>query len=153
MKKMIAFFILIILLFCISFIKNNNFNCLENYEKIIVVSNQIYDYLDLNPIKNGNEFYHVLTKENADDFLENINLYDYNGISFYYDLESNFDDFNKCINYTLSDPSYIDNYKIYYGFYDEYKDFRIVNGKKINVQLVQTESEWILGFPLILTGF
>ena len=140
MKKMIDFFILIILLFCISFIKNNNFNCLENYEKIIVVSNQIYDYLDLNPIKNGNEFYHVLTKENADDFLENINLYDYNGISFYYDLESNFDDFNKCFNYTLSDPSYIDNYKIYYGFYDEYKDFRIVNGKKINVQLVKTES-------------
>ena len=45
------------------------------------------------------------------------------------------------------------DYLIYYGYYSNFKDYRYVDGKKINFQLAKTGEGWILGLPLIETGF
>ena len=42
---------------------------------------------------------------------------------------------------------------IYYGYTSKYSDFRLINGKKINIQIAFTEYGVMLGLPLILTGF
>ena len=75
------------------------------------------------------------------------------GISFYFSNDKKFDDFNKKFGYTLTEDGCLDGYSIYRGFYEGYKDFRYIDGKKINVQIAFVEETWIVGFPLILTGF
>lgn len=153
MKKMIAFFILIVFLVGLSVFKSNNFDLLKGYEKIIVVSENVYSKLDENPIKNGNQYIHSLEKEKGKYFLNNIDKFDILGLSFYFNNNFKLSQFNKEFDYTLSNPSILEEYKIYYGYYEKYDDYRLIDGKKINVQLVETQNEWIVGFPLILTGF
>ena len=36
---------------------------------------------------------------------------------------------------------------------EEFDDYIWVDGKKLNFQLVQKDDGWLLGMPMILTGF
>lgn len=151
---MIAFLFLIIILCCIAFFKHNNFNLFNKFDKLLVVTNnkfsQNYDY-----IENGNQIYYSFNNEEGLEFLD-YNLSDKNivGLTFYfYEEKFNINEFKNAVNFITSESNDLENYKIYYGYYNGFKKFEMINGKKINFQLVFHNKTYILGFPMILNGF
>lgn len=150
MKKMIAFIFIIILLFGIALAKINYPKPL-NYEKVVVVTEKKYD-LECEIIKSGNDYYYMLGNK-ADKILKNIDISQIKGIVFYLPGEYKLQDLKKHFNYMVFDSKSVQNKKVYYGYDDSYYNFKIIDGKKINFQLVEDQNQWILGYPMILTGF
>lgn len=149
---MIVFFISIVFLIGLTQFKGN-FISFADCQKIVVVSSEVYEKLDQDPIKNGGDYYHVLIGTKREEFESNIRQYNYKGLVLYYDQSFLLDYFKKTYSFNFTNPSRIDDYQIYYGYTSSYRDFRIVDGKKINVQLVKNNEGWIVGMPMILTGF
>ena len=152
MKRVIVFFFVVILLIFFAYFKQDNFP-FSDCNKLVVVTSEEYQEIDVQPIKNGNEYYYVLAGDEIVFFKNNMSQFKYKGLSLYYDNSYDLDFFKKEFKTQLSNPSRVENYEIYYGYYDNYKDYNIIDGKKINLQLVYTQNEWIVGFPLILTGY
>lgn len=152
MKRVIVFFILFVSLIIFSVYKTENIS-FADCKKVVVVSNYEYKELDEQPIKNGNDFYHILQGEKIDFFTNNISNFKYKGLSLYFNDNHNLNYFKNIFNTQFSSPSKVEDYKVYYGYCNGHKGYRMVDGKKINIQLVRTQNEWIAGFPLILTGF
>lgn len=150
---MIAFFVVFLVLIVVQSLKTDDFKVFAGYEKVVVVCDEKYLDLDDNPIISGNDFYHCISGEKASHFFKNIKSYKYKGLSFYFDKSYSIEDFNKLFNNTLMASAIKGEYTIYYGYYEDFKDFRMIDGKRINVQLADVEDNWIVGMPLILTGF
>lgn len=47
----------------------------------------------------------------------------------------------------------LDNMSIIYGWTNKFLDYNMVNGKKVNVQIVIENNSTLVGFPMIMTGF
>lgn len=149
MKRMIGFFIMIILLLLVGFIKEDNFSAFYSFSKMTLVTTEKLDSMT-EPIISGNQYYYTFENTN-----ENIKLLEDNSFDcyiFYFDAEQNIDKLKKNFDYIYQGGSAQD-YLIYYGYYSNFKDHRYVDGKKINFQLAKTGEGWILGLPLIETGF
>ncbi len=150
MKRMIAFLIVAIAVsisafLCVDLPHN------EDYESVVVVSAQ-ENLIDGEVIKNGNDFYYYLSKKNAEKVIKTLDLDKVSGIVYYFSNKS-LDYFNKKLNYSLTSPSNVGDRTVYYGYDKSYYDFRLIDGKKMNVQLANDGERWILGYPMILTGF
>ena len=150
MKKMIGFFLIIALLIGASVLNGVNNEIISSYNKIAIVSsNYVKDYKD-NAIESGGKYYY---------FFDNVSLIDYEkfgnieGLNFYFDKITPFSFFEDNVDFIYKSDGKVNGYDIYYGYTVKYKDFLNINNKKINFQLVNTQDEWIMGFPLILTGF
>ncbi len=153
MKRMIAFIFVLVLFLPILVLKINYRVCDEfDFSRIVIVSKS-GELIDGCPvIKNGDTFYYELKK----DTLNKLNKKDYNqvdGVVYYLDDGFDLDKFNKYLNYTLYGGYKIENSELFYGFDKNYDDFVILGNKKVNVQVVHCENQWIIGYPLILTGF
>ncbi len=149
MKRMIGFFIMIILLLLVGFIKEDNFSAFYSFSKMTLVTTEKLDSMT-EPIISGNQYYYTFENTN-----ENIKLLEDNSFDcyiFYFDIELSANKLMKNFDYIYQGGSTQD-YLIYYGYYSNFKDYRYVDGKKINFQLAKTAEDWILGFPLIETGF
>ena len=91
--------------------------------------------------------------------FDNESLIDYEkfgnieGLNFYFDKNTPFSFFEDNVDFIYKSDGKVNGYDIYYGYTVKYKDFLNINNKKVNFQLVNTQDEWIMGFPLILTGF
>lgn len=145
MKKMIGFFVVIVLLLSLVMTKQDDFNFLSNCSKILAVSDE--KLADENYVlQNGNQYYYFY---NDIDKLKDKGFLAYN---FYFDIETDLSQILDCFSFVYEGEG-VDDYKIYYGYYDGYRDFRYVDGKKINVQVVKNDHEIIVGFPLIVTGY
>ena len=48
---------------------------------------------------------------------------------------------------------YIEDRVIIEGYTNEFKDYNVINGRKINVQISISEGECIMGYPLIENSF
>ena len=142
---MIGFFVVIIILLSLSFTWQNNFDFLSCCDEILVVSNKHLDGQDY-IIKNGQQYYYKF------DSLDSFNDKDYIAYNFYFNNTAYFNDIVKNFSFLYRGNS-IENYQIYYGYYDGYFDFRYIDGKKINVQVVVTDKQLIVGFPLVVTGY
>ena len=149
MKRMIGFFIMIILLLLVGFIKEDNFSAFYSFSKMTLVTTEKLDSMT-EPIISGNQYYYTFENTN-----ENIKLLEDNSFDcyiFYFDIELSANKLMKNFDYIYQGGSTQD-YLIYYGYYSNFKDYRYVDGKKINFQLAKTAEDWILGLPLIETGF
>lgn len=148
MKKMIGFFVLIALLCVVCLNKTDNFAHFYNCDKLLIVS--LTEESEDEHIKSGNVFYY----EYESDFKNHIQNMKAQTIGYnFYFSSLNFDKFSKNFDYIYQGETFEQSYQIYYGFYSGYNDFRYIEGKKVNFQLVNTGDEWILGFPMILTGY
>lgn len=152
MKRVIAFFVIVVLFIVFAYFKQDEF-AFSDCNKLVVVTSEIYNEFNEQPIKNGDEYYYTLTGDEISFFKNNISHFKYKGLSLYYDNSYDLDFFKNIFKTQLTNPSKVENYQIYYGYYDNYRDYKIIDGKKINLQLVHTQNEWIAGFPLILTGY
>lgn len=149
MKRMIGFFIMIILLMLVGFTKEDNFSAFYSFSKMTLVTTEKLDS-KAEPIISGNQYYYTFENTN-----ENIKLLEDNSFDcyiFYFDLELNANKLMENFDYIYQGGSAQD-YLIYYGYCSNFKDYRYVDGKKINFQLAKTGEGWILGLPLIETGF
>ncbi len=152
MKRVIVFIFLIILLLPLSFIEKKD--CLDfDYEKITVVSEKSNLNLSVNVVKSGKDYYYTVEKESKKIELKDLDFDNVKGIVLYISKKYSIDYFKKIFNYNISYSKIIEEKNIYTGYYKDYDDYRIVDGKKIIFQLVEYKNKWILGFPLILTGF
>lgn len=101
-------------------------------------------------IASGVDYYITVSAaqiEEAQSKLKNIK-----GYVCYYDKSVNENKINSLLQYKLSE-TIIENTRVLTGYTSAYKDYRIIDGKKVNIQVAFTESEVIVGYPLILTGF
>ncbi len=149
MKKMIGFFLIILLLFVASYFEDNK-NVFQDYNKIAIVSSIYYEKYQNNLVESGNNFYYFF---NADQEYDLNDFEKIKGINYYFDKNIPFSYFEKKVDFIYKGEGKVDNYQIYYGYYGKYDDYRYVFNKKVNFELVKTDNEWIMGFPLILTGY
>ena len=152
MKKMIAFLLCGGLLLAGKNLPNRSFDLFENAEKMIVVSEKRIEQFD-DEFISGNDYYYTFQ---AKEIEKNFSILDekdgIKGLNLYFNQEMPLSYFQNKLDF-LGDETNLGENKIYYGYYSYYKHFKWIDGKKINVQLVQTAEGWILGMPLILTGF
>ena len=150
MKKLLLFFIVIIIGLSINFFKSDDIFFIPNINSVCFVA----DYSavkdkNLDFVECGND---VIVFSNIEDARE-----------IYYDLEP------KCtvlslqntslyqikdllkINYSFNQD--LEGLTITYGYTPSFDKFQYVDGKKINVQIVEKSDEMLIGFPIIMTGY
>lgn len=150
MKRMIAFFIAIGLLIGVKFAcQSNSLN--YDFEKLIIVSSSECLY-DTDFVRNGNKYYYSFDKNQGEKALENIKSEEVEGLVYYFDLNYNLKNLKNKLDYCYKGGS-ASGIEIYYGYDKQYKDYRIVNRKKVNVQIVKNSTNIIVGYPLILTSY
>lgn len=152
MKRVIVFICLIVFLIPLTTIKKKDFLNID-YKKITFISSNPRLIFDGEVVKNGNDFYYIIDKKDEINRIKNINLDDIKGVVLYISKTYDLNYFNNIFNYNLIQTRDVEGKKIYMGYYKGYNDFRLINGKKINFQLVENDDFWVLGFPLIMTGF
>ena len=152
MKRLIAFILIIIASFLLLLTKNNNKVFDYDYEKVIIVTKNEKLLDDCEKMVNGNNIYFLVRRDQGDK-IKNLDFSYVSGIVLYLNKDIKFDYFNRHFNFTLFGGKTIENRQVFYGYDKNYGDYRIIKNKKVNVQLAKTENEWILGYPLIITGF
>ncbi len=152
MKRMVAFIFIILAFFGVGLFKNDSLD-INDYERVVIVS-KLDDLTNKgSKVQNGEDYYYYLNYQEGESVRKNLSSYQISGIIFYLSKEYSFNSFNKKFDYTLSAKSIVEDNDVYYGYDKDYSDFRLVGGKKINLQLVKSDNNWILGYPMILTGF
>ncbi len=151
MKRMVAFILIIFSLFCIVIFKDN-LVISNDYEKMVIISSNDRLNLHCKILQNGDDFYYFIDN-NKNNIQKLLNDNDIKGIVLYFSKDFNLNYFNNKLDYTLSKESIVGGRKVYYGYDKDYSDYRFVDNKKINVQLVYDGNQWIMGYPMILTGF
>ncbi len=154
--KMTAFFSFIFSLilivasaFTLQNCKNQDFlHKIKGFQSATIVS---YENVDCwaKIVKNGNVNYYTF----QNDACEFDKIKNYEGAVFYFSKETSFNFFEDICSCTFTRASKIENMNVYYGFCTDFSKFVLHENKKVNVQLAEREEGWVLGFPLILTGF
>lgn len=153
MKRMIVFLFTAVVLIATKFIDNQpNFNEFEEVESVVVVCSVENEYMDY-IFQSGEDYYYHFEGEKAFFILQNLDVFvGMEGLNLYFSNTVDFSYFSSRLDF-LGEETLVEGNKVYYGYYKGYKKSEIIDGKKINVQLVQTEDGWIMGLPMILTGF
>lgn len=149
MKKMIAFFIATIFALAMKHFVQDDFSSLLDFDKMIVVSSE---QLSEEYILSGQDYYNIFTQEEGVSLMDTWEEVDEKGVNLYFSADKTLSYFEQRVE-NLTQTSNVENYSCWQGYYFGYKDFRWINKKKINFQLVKTDEGWIMGFPQILTGF
>lgn len=152
MKKLIAFFIVAILLVSIKYFKIDDFSLFQTFDQLVIVTDKFYTNLNLES-QNGEQYYYTFENNDKDKIMiESIDKNDIEAYVFYYQPDKKLKDFSVYFDYIYQGGA-VENYDVYYGYYAGYNDFCNLKGKKVNFQLVHSDNCWILGFPLIVTGY
>ena len=147
MKRVIGFFVAVILLIGVCVFKENDYALFNGFSRVIVVSEQEQSYQ--NYLTNGNQYYYIFD-ENAD--VKQLLGQSFVSYNFYYSSDFNIEKFISNLDFCYQGGD-VEGYKLYYGYYCGFNDFRYVDGKKVNIQIALTQSEIIVGLPLITTGY
>lgn len=152
MKKVIAFLLCAAFVFFVKDFSGNNLSKFDNATKLIVVCDDMLEEYE-NSFQSGSDFYYTFEGDEMKGVLEKLDdIEGLKGLNLYFPPETKLAYFQGKLDY-LSDKSLLDETEIYYGYYRHFDDFEWLNGKKINVQLALTSEGWVMGLPMILTGF
>lgn len=151
MKRMIAFFVVIMFLFSLKFINENNI-IKYKFDKLLIVS-QCDSLYDVEMIENGNQYYYTFSYQQGKEVLKEIKLGNIDGLVYYFDKSIGLEKFKNNLDFCFESQEKIDGLKIFYGYDNSYPDFRYIDNKKINVQIVENSTNIIVGFPIILCGY
>ncbi len=153
--KMTAFFsfiISVVIIFAtaigLQICQNKDFlDKIEGYQSATIVS---YEEVDCTGriVKNGKLNYYTFQNNKEFDKINN-----YEGVVFYFSKETKLDFFEDICSFAFTQPSKVEDMNVYYGFCPDFSKFVLHENKKVNFQLAEREGDWVLGFPLILTGF
>lgn len=164
MNKVIVFFktlvaglgVLIMFAFVIFGLKTNSdyknlFKLFERYEKVILVTEN--NIMHETKIVNGEKKYYTYLKNQEGRAIDVLTDLSCEGLVFRFSESLDLEYFKNLFNFNLSDSKEIANLQVYSGYTSLFNRFIFENNKKINVQVAKTNSGWIVGLPVILTGF
>ena len=147
MKNMVAFLFIFILFAGVSFFSNVTLPMGEAKSAAFISSDQFEGF---ETIKNGNDYIIKVYDDIKEFYLKNEEFI--KGFNLYFQ-SLNIKDFAKKLNAQIYQTHDVEGMIMYYGYTNMYKNFEMVGGKKVNIQIAIKEDETIVGFPLILTGF
>lgn len=154
MKRIIAFLILAALGCALTFAGEDSFFIQQGLERVTFVSKQLCEFeedAEVKIIQSGNHFYISTSPENAQRVGEKLSQV--SGYVLYYDKTIDKEELLSALLDFRGEESIVEGTKVVTGYTSHFKDFRVLNGKKVNVQIAFTEDNIVVGFPLILTGF
>ncbi len=150
MKKLLLFFIVIIIGLSINFFKSDDIFSIPNINSVCFVA-------DYSAVKDKNLDF----VECGNDAIVFSNIEDAREI--YYDLEpkctvlslqnTSLDQIKDLLKINYSFNQDLEGLTITYGYTPSFDKFQYVDGKKINVQIVEKSDEMLIGFPIIMTGY
>ena len=150
MKKLLAFLLLGGFLFGISTFGKFDLLGNDKITKVCVVSSGQVEVADTTiVVASGNQYYYTSSPK---EIKQQFDIDKVTGVILYFNqasVEEIADYYN--INYYRGGD--VEDMPIFYGYTSYYKDFNMINNKKINVQIAVCGDEIIVGFPAILTGF
>ena len=149
MKRLLTFLFLFIFLCALPLFSSQNIFNNKHISKAIIISKNDVEFDENLKIVSGNQFYYTLQ---GDFEKESKNFNSIDGVVLYFDNYS-LENLIKDYKIDFFKGQNVDNYEIFYGFTNIYKDFVYLNSKKVNVQIAVKENQIIVGFPAILTGF
>ncbi len=123
-----------------------------DYEKVVIVSAQ-KNLIDGEVTVCGEDYFYTLSKNKVENSLQSLNSSNVKGIVYYFSKDKGLNYFKNDLSLTLTDKTYVCDRQVYYGYDKSYYQYRLIDGKKINFQLVCDGENWLLGYPMILTGF
>ncbi len=149
MKRIIAFIFIFLVIAIIPLLAPRGYDY-AGLNAITFVTSKDIDDENYISIKSGNDYFIKVDKTRA---LELAKKLDIKGYNLHFDRSSDVEALKAhFIDYCM--PKFeVNGIEILEGYTKSYCDFRIVEGKKINVQMAILKNEIIIGFPLILTGF
>ena len=150
MKRIVVFILATLALVSPLFVKQEKLSFSDATKLCVVSKEDIELPQSTQKIKNGEQFYYLFD-QNFDKALSNFDKID--GLNTYYQKDFKKEELLKKHDVQSYYTSSSAGIEIVYGYTNSYHDFRYVNGKKINIQIAFTDTEVVVGFPLILTGF
>lgn len=150
MKRIVAFFVIGLLALGILVGTGANKYNFEGLEKVCFVTDLTHSE-DENAVISGNDVYITVGVSEAKETMGKLD--NIKGYVLYFNNDC---DKDKLLNIFLdysSDEYLVGNTRIINGYSSKYSDFRLVDGKKYNVQVAFSEENVLVGFPMILTGF
>lgn len=158
MKKIIVFCLLfLIAMFGLKFSRiENKSSVIEifgEYETVAIVTDENVEIEERKCVKNGKQRIYTYDKSEESLLQEHMIGNELEGIVLHFSLEIDFSYFQQLFKGNLTRASQIENISVYYGYVSSYPKSVIHKGKFVNAQLAKTDNGWVLGFPVILTGF
>ena len=151
MKGMIAFVLFIAMLIALSVVPNRQTAVFSNAELGIVVTS--IPFQDDNFICSGGDYYSIINKQDIGEILQTQNKIEgFKGINLYFNETMSLQKLKKQVDF-VSEKSLINGQEIYMGYSKNFDDFVWIDGKKVNLQIASTQNGYVVGIPLILTGF
>lgn len=149
MKRLLALIVLLGALLGLQNHSNFDFFACDGLQKVCFVTKEnLLDSEDV--IKSGNQFYCNLSIEQASQTYKSIEELD--GMILYF-FDTSLEQITKYYKVDYFKGQVVEGKEVFYGYSPLYKDFKLVDNKKINAQIVINANEIILGFPAILVGF
>ncbi len=150
MKRLLIFLMFILIIIIVYINKDKGLFNYKNITKVCIISKNSDIFAKEEVVKNGSQFYYILSREEAEDNVKTFDEID--GVVLYLE-NSNVEKIASYYHISYHQGKDIEDYKIYYGYTPRYSKFQFINGRKINAQIVVGNEQIILGFPMILTGF
>ena len=136
MKSVMFFFLIVILVVPLFQVQSSQVLDLEGCTEVYIVKTV-----------DGKQKYEKLkSEENSFNYINNSD-----GMLMVFDLGK--DDVLNNLSAKIVMEENIEGLYITYAYSTLYNDFIYVNGKQVNVQLVQKNGKTVAGMPLILSGF
>jgi hypothetical protein len=136
MKILVCFGLILAVILPLYNVKNKDLFLIENIKEIYTVEN----------IDNKQQY----IKRNAED-IDCLMTRNVEGLIIVFDCDNM--KVIKNLKAHVIKIEKIEELVIYYCYCDLYPGFVYVDGKQVNVQIVERNNETIAGFPLILSGF
>lgn len=150
MKRIVAFIILALCGFGIIVGSNKGEYCFDGLEKVCFVTNDLSLSSAENAVISGNYVYITVNPDEAKEVYNNLK--DIKGYVLYFNKDCRERLIGNLLDYH-STEYYVGDTCVINGYSTDYVDYRLVDGKKYNVQMAFTEENIIVGYPMILTGF
>ena len=148
---MIAFVLFTAILLTLSVVPKGQNIVFEKAEKGVLVTS--IPFQDDNFIYSGGNYYSVINKQDIGKILQAQNKIEgFKGLNLYFNETISLQKLKKQIDF-LSEKSVINGQEIYTGYSENFDNFVWIEGKKVNLQIASTQNGFVVGIPLILTGF
>ena len=150
MKKLVVYLLILVCFGGLFSVKteNNPLFSLEKVESVCFVSSEKSDGCDV--VCCGDMFFNYCSVEQAKEKIDEIKNAD--GVQFYLadvDLREVFE----ILKFEEVSKMQVDDLMVYCGFSVYGNKSVLVEGKRVNVQVVAIDNKVIAGFPMILTGY
>lgn len=152
MKKMIAFILILCCLVSVFQFSNNQtlFGKFQNAASVCLIAEESFDFAQRHE-SSGDKIFNYCSLTQAKENFEHISE-KLEGVQLYFEDMSALEILQK-LQIAQYSQMEMDGMVVYLAYTTLYDDFVLVDGKKINVQIVEKDGQVVCGFPAIITGY